>query len=77
MFVLVLVVVSVARGDMDKLGNAERNGKKILHFFYAICGIPYSTMDAERKKVHRNALKVAVDVGFALPDDDFTFSTDA
>ena len=33
MFVLVLVVVGVARGDMDKVGNAERNGKIILHIF--------------------------------------------
>ena len=31
--VLVLVVVSVARGDMDKVGNAERIGKIILHLF--------------------------------------------
>ena len=33
MFVLVLVVVGVARGDMDKVGIAERNRKIILHLF--------------------------------------------
>ena len=33
MLVLVLVVVSVARGDMDNLGIAERNGKIILQLF--------------------------------------------
>ena len=33
MFILVLVVVGVARGDMDNLGNAERIGKIILHLF--------------------------------------------
>jgi hypothetical protein len=60
LLVLVLVVVSVARGDMDKLGNAERNEKTILHFFYAICEILYPTRDAERKKVYRNALNVAI-----------------
>ena len=60
LLVLVLVVVSVARGDMDNLGNAERNGKKILHFFYAIRKILYSTRDAGRKKVYRNVLNVAI-----------------
>ena len=33
MFVLVLVVVGVARGDRDKVGIAERNGKIILQLF--------------------------------------------
>jgi hypothetical protein len=33
MLVLVLVVVGVALGNRDKLGNAERIGKIILHFF--------------------------------------------
>ena len=33
MFVLVLVVVGVARGDMDKVGNAERNAKTFFHIF--------------------------------------------
>jgi hypothetical protein len=33
MFVLVLVIVGVARGDMDNLGNAERNGKTFLQLF--------------------------------------------
>jgi hypothetical protein len=29
----VLVVVGVARGDMDNLGNADRNEKTFLQFF--------------------------------------------
>jgi hypothetical protein len=33
MFVLVLVVVGVARGNRDKLGNAERNEKTFLQLF--------------------------------------------
>jgi hypothetical protein len=33
MLVLVLVVVGVARGNRDKLGNAERNGKTFFHLF--------------------------------------------
>jgi hypothetical protein len=33
MFVLVLVVVSVALGNRDKLGIAERIEKIILHLF--------------------------------------------
>jgi len=33
MFVLVLVVVGVALGNRDKLGNAERIGKTFLQLF--------------------------------------------
>ena len=77
MFVLVLVVVRVTRGDRDKLGIAERNEKTFLHYFYAICEILYSTRDAGRKKVYRNDLKVAKNVGFSLAHDDFALTADA
>jgi hypothetical protein len=33
MFVLVLVVVGVAHGNRDNLGNAERNKKTFLQLF--------------------------------------------
>jgi len=53
MFVLVLVVVvGVALGNRDKLGNAERNEKTFLPFFYAISGILYSTRGKRAKKNH-------------------------
>ena len=56
MFVLVLVVVGVALGNRDKLGIAERNEKIILHYFYAILEILYSTREKRTKKNHATTL---------------------
>ena len=52
MFVLVLVVVRVALGNRDNLGNAERNKRQFCIYFYAVLEILYSTREKRIKKNH-------------------------
>jgi hypothetical protein len=51
MFVLVLVVVGVALGNRDNLGNAERNEKTFLHLFFPSLGNPWCGLGKRTKKV--------------------------